>query len=220
MLLVLSGVAICAPLGAQGLGAQGAPPKFVLFGLLLGPRRGDNLSFLGVGGVPPRSPLRAGIPRGRDVRPEGGGGSTEPASRRKEPSGSTEPASRRKFSVSMEIPGSNFGGNFPCQWKFRGPIIVVLGPPLDSDSLFRGGRGVTLAANLWSQELWPGVGCRIGAGTRGARGGQGAQRQRQTWGGQGARAHSVSDKPGGARAHSVSDKRGPRVGCRIGAGTR
>ena len=50
LLLLLSGVVICAPLGAQGLGAQGAPPKLVLFGLILGPRRGDNLSFLGVGG--------------------------------------------------------------------------------------------------------------------------------------------------------------------------
>ena len=76
---------------------------------------------------------------------------------------------------------------------------------------------------------------------RGGGGGQGTQRQRQTWGGQGAQRqrqtwakgwvqdwgrHALAKQRGGGggqgtqRQRQTWAKRGPRVGCRIGAGTR
>ena len=53
LLLVPCGVAVCAPLGAQGLGAQGRAPNTCFWISLLGPRRGENRHFRG-GGAPPR----------------------------------------------------------------------------------------------------------------------------------------------------------------------
>ena len=64
LLLVSCGVAVCAPLGAQGLGAQGRAPNTCFWISLLGPRRGENRHFRG-GGAPPR---RHAVSRGGRVQ--------------------------------------------------------------------------------------------------------------------------------------------------------